>query len=282
MVDKHGKDFPEVAGYKAEWDSYNKRWVKYLWDSRDVASEMSATLSRYDEVFLQLISEIKTDEDRKECIKELASFGSEKHQTSAQMAGNFRNLEADVRGFGERFATYLEQKKVELEQLATTLKTDIDALQEQIKNWNEKIAAGLMAMGAGLALSFWTLIITGSAIAYFIAQRIKAEKALNAKKTELAEVNRKQRALAELKTRFDGLKPDIALICEKLIIFGNIWQSVSTQCAEFGSHLEKGMDALNDEEFRLQVTLARKTCTPLRNGLRKYATTLEHSPLPKS
>ncbi|CCM02046.1 uncharacterized protein FIBRA_04122 [Fibroporia radiculosa] len=137
-------------------------------------------------------------------------------------------------------------------------------------------------MGATLAFSFWTLIITGTTLAYFIVQRVKAERDLNAKKTELAEVNRKQRALAELKTKFDGMKPDIALICEKLVIFGNIWQSVSAQCAAFGKHLEKGMDALNDEEFRLQVKLARKTCTPLRNGLTKYATSLDRSPLRKS
>jgi hypothetical protein len=36
------------------------------------------------------------------------------------------------------------------------------------------------------------------------------------------------------------------------------------------------------QEFRLQVTLARKTCVPLRSGLAKYAINLENSPLPKA
>lgn len=65
MVDNHGSDFPEVAGYRSEWDGYKKvgaivfelhdfhaksisfqRWVQYLWQSRDVASEMTAVLRR--------------------------------------------------------------------------------------------------------------------------------------------------------------------------------------------------------------------------------------------
>ncbi|CCM00799.1 uncharacterized protein FIBRA_02841 [Fibroporia radiculosa] len=312
MVDKHGSDFPEIAGYKGEWNAYKGRWVTYLWNSRNVASEMSAVLTRYDQVFLNLIDNIKTDGDRQDVIKELGNFSGENHGTAAQMSANFTNLEADVRGFGARFETYLEQKKVQLEQMATSLKADIDTLQGQIKTWNEKAcfphyedlflddAYTLFLCSFRLLLvfcqwapdwlsrydrssrhHFWTLIITGSTVAYFIYQRVKAEHDLNDKKAELVEVNRKQSGLAEIKTQFDGLKPDIALICEKLVIFGNIWQSVSAQCADFGQHLQKGMDALNDEEFRLQVTLARKTCTPLRNGLNNYATSLDQSTLQK-
>lgn len=281
MVDEHGSDFPEIAGYKQEWDSYQTRWVKYLWDSRDVASEMSAVLRRYDQVFLSLIDEIQSDSDRQDVIKELASFSDEKHDAAALMSANFRKLEVDVRGFGERFGAYLEQKRIELEQQAISLKADIDSLEEQIKSWNEKIIGALLALGAGLAAGLWTLIVTGTSLVYFVAQRIKCEIDLRAKKAELAEVNRRQKALAELKTQFDGLKPDIALICQNLGVFGDIWQSVSVQCSDFGKHLEKGMDALDDEEFRLQVTLARKICTPLRNGLAKYAVSLENSDLPK-
>ena len=56
---------------------------------------------------------------------------------------------------------------------------------------------------------------------------IGVQVVLSDKKEELEEVNRLQKALAELKTQFDIMKPDIALICEKLVIFGNIWDSVS-------------------------------------------------------
>jgi hypothetical protein len=46
------------------------------------------------------------------------------------------------------------------------------------------------------------------------------------KQEELADVNRKQAALANLKTEFEGLKPDIALICNRLVLFAEIWASV--------------------------------------------------------
>ncbi|RXW11419.1 hypothetical protein EST38_g14436 [Candolleomyces aberdarensis] len=221
-----------------------------------------------------------------DCIKEFIAFSEEEHATSKTMASNFRALESDVRGFGERFSDYLAAKKVELDQQAAALKVQIDEIQKAIEGWNLKarfrcIVGALLALGAGLAAGLWSLVVTGISLAYFIYERIKAEIDLREKKAELEEVNRKQRELAELKSRFDGLKPDIALIAEKLVVFGNIWDTVSTQIKEFGAILETGLDSLNNEEFRLQVTLARKTCIPLRNGLAKYAVNLENSPLPK-
>ena len=54
-----------------------------------------------------------------------------------------------------------------------------------------------------------------------------ADKKLETKQAELRRVNEKQQALAELKTQFDILRPDIALICDQLVLFGDIWDSVS-------------------------------------------------------
>ena len=54
-----------------------------------------------------------------------------------------------------------------------------------------------------------------------------AEKKLETKQAELVLVNEKQQGLAELQTQLDILKPDIALICDQLVLFGNIWDSVS-------------------------------------------------------
>ena len=53
----------------------------------------------------------------------------------------------------------------------------------------------------------------------------KAQKLLN-KQNALADLNRKQEALANLESDFKGLKPDIALICERLVLFAEIWSSV--------------------------------------------------------
>ncbi|KAJ2914564.1 hypothetical protein MD484_g5834, partial [Candolleomyces efflorescens] len=281
MVDNHGSDFPEVAGYKNEWDAYQVRWVTNLWQSRDVASEMVAVLKRYDEVYLAMIDDIKTEGDLSDVVKEFTHFAAEEHLTSKTMANNFKVLETDVVGFGNRFSAYLEAKKAELDQQAITLKGQIDDIQKAIEGWNAKIVAALVALGAGLAAGLWTLVVTGFSLAVFIAERIKAELDLREKKAELEEVNRKQQALAELKTEYDGLKPDISLIAAKLVVFGNIWDSVSAQVQEFGTILEQGLSSLSDEGFRLQITLARKTCIPLRNGLANYAVNLDNSGLPK-
>lgn len=43
---------------------------------------------------------------------------------------------------------------------------------------------------------------------------------------DLAEVNAMQEALANIKTQFDGQKPDIHFICDKLKLFGDVWQNV--------------------------------------------------------
>ena len=56
---------------------------------------------------------------------------------------------------------------------------------------------------------------------------IDKARQLEQKEKELADVNRKQQALAQLQTDIDGLKPDISLICERLVLFGEIWSSVS-------------------------------------------------------
>ena len=49
------------------------------------------------------------------------------------MAINFKNLEADIRGFDVRFSTYLEQQGVKLAEEAKILEGEIDYLKDQIK-----------------------------------------------------------------------------------------------------------------------------------------------------
>jgi hypothetical protein len=50
------------------------------------------------------------------------------------MAINFRNLEADIRGFDARFSTYLEQEGVKLAEEAKILQGEIDYLTKQIQS----------------------------------------------------------------------------------------------------------------------------------------------------
>ena len=89
------------------------------------------------------------------------------------------------------------------------------------------------------------MIISGSIVAAFTSERngecdfqyllspynhLYAELGkvaeLERKQADLAEVNKKQDALAHVQTDFENLKPDIALICDRLALFAHIWVSV--------------------------------------------------------
>lgn len=72
----------------------------------------------------------------------------------------------------------------------------------------------------GVAAATATVIV-------LLLQKSDNEIKLRKAQQELAEVNAQQEALAHIKTEFDGLKPDINLICSKLKLFGDIWQNVS-------------------------------------------------------
>lgn len=66
------------------------------------------------------------------------------------------------------------------------------------------------------------------------------------KKNELKDVNRKQVELAKIKSDFDGLKPDIALICDRLVLFAEIRSKVRNQSVQFQETLKGGMGALTN------------------------------------
>ncbi|KAJ2914562.1 hypothetical protein MD484_g5813, partial [Candolleomyces efflorescens] len=252
IVKKYGKDFPELKGYSDEWQGYNKRWVANLLLSRDVASEQAGVLNRFDNVFLEIVQEIETDQDREDAIVELQNFVEEDHSSSQEMSQAFHVLKRDIDHFVVRLDTYLADKKVELLNAAKTLRADIDSLQAQISDLDKQVIR---------------LAVASTALGKLQVERNNKARQLEQKEKELADVNRKQQALAQLQTDIDGLKPDISLICERLVLFGEIWSSTI---------LKGGLGAKTNKAFIKQVELARKTCTPTRIGLERYATELEN------
>jgi len=277
MVDKYGRDFPGFSDYNVEWKGYIARWVAHLSLSRDVASESAALLHRFDQVFLDMVESIVTEQDRKDVIVELQQFIDEKHDRSVEMSAGFLSLKRDIEDFVLRLDQFIVDKGVELEAEAKQLKLDIDGLNADIETLDGKIKDAETALKvAGGLLSIIGLIVAGSVLAGFQAQRNGKLSDLAAKQAALAEVNRKQQALAHLKSDFDGVKPDIALICEKLVLFAEIWSSVRSQTVQFQTMLKGGMGAITNMRFKKEVRLARELCTPLRAGLEKYAVELEN------
>ncbi|KAF5323039.1 hypothetical protein D9611_009337 [Ephemerocybe angulata] len=277
MVAKYGSDFPGFAAYNTEWIGYNKKWVAHLSLSRDVASEHVVILRRFDKIFLDMVESIETDQDRKDVIVELQQFIDEKHDRSTEMQNNFLNLKRDIEDFVLRLDKFIYDKGVELAAAAAQLKIEIDGLQGEISVLDAKIKDATIALAVtGACLSIIGLIVAGSVLAAFESERNGKQKALRGKQADLADVNRKQEALAQLQSDFDNVKPDITLICEKLVLFAEIWSSVRSQTVQFQEHLKSGMDALTNMRFKKEVRLAREMCAPLQAGLEKYATELEN------
>lgn len=53
----------------------------------------------------------------------------------------------------------------------------------------------------------------------------KEQELANAQR-ELEQVNEQQVALARIQSTFDGMQPDIELICDNLALFAEVWASV--------------------------------------------------------
>jgi len=253
------------------------RWDGYLRDSRVVASEHVTILRRFDQVYLEKVEQIQTNQDRLNVIAELQQFIDEDHSNSTRLSENFLALKRDIEHFVVVFDQWVIDQGVALDNQAKALQAQLVQLLREIESLDKQIrdASIALAVSGGL-LNIIGLIVAGSLLATY--RRRRAEKAgeLHRKQLELANANQRQVALAHLKTEFDIFKPDIALMCENLVSLAEIWSSVRSQCVQFQSHLKGGTGAETNMRFKLEVRLAREVCLPLMEGLRKYSAKLEN------
>ncbi|CAE6431798.1 unnamed protein product [Rhizoctonia solani] len=277
IYDKHGEDFPRLGGFKDEFVEYKERWITLLSKSRNAASETVAFLKRFDQVFLDMVEQIETDQDRKDVIKELEAFSKEPSDEYTTLSQGFHELKRDIGNFVVRFYDFIETTNTECEEEAVRLAGEIKGLEGEIEELDGKIKDATTALVVTGSLLFALgAVVAGSILADYKSKRNGKAAELASKQKELDEVNRKQKALAQLKTEFDGLQPDINLICDRLVLFAEIWTSVQHQSTEFARYLKGGMEAITNMRFKKEVRLARKACAPLQAGLEKYATKLEN------
>jgi hypothetical protein len=277
MVALYGTEFPDLADFLNEWRTYRARWETYLRQSRDVASEHIVILRRFDKVFLEMVEMVRTDADREEVIKELQQFIDEDHSDSTEMSQNFLNLKRDIENFARKFAKWIVDTGIELENEAKELQEKIAEILKEIEDLDKKIQGiTLVLTPTGIIFFILRIFVPLSPPASWIIERNEKETELLRTQLKLAEVNRRQVELAHLKTQFDALEPDITLICEKLVLFAEIWSSVRSQAVQFQGHLRGGMDTESNMRFRMEVKVAREVCLPLMGGLQKYATELEN------
>ncbi|KAF8694672.1 hypothetical protein RHS03_08141, partial [Rhizoctonia solani] len=257
MNTRHGKDFPGFGNYNTQWIEYNQRWITLLDDSRKVASQNVAVLKRFDQVFLHMVEQ---DED---------------HEDSTKMYQGFLGLKRDIEDFVRRMDRFIEETGSKITEDIKALTQQIKDLEDEITILDGKIKDTQTALVAtGVLLNIIGIIVSGSVLASYQADRSTKAADLTDKQKKLEDANRKQQALAHLKTEYDGLKPSITLICNKLLLFAEIWSSVRSQSVQFQTYLKGGMSAQTNPRFKAELRLARDTCGPLQEGLERYATEL--------
>ncbi|CAE6422866.1 unnamed protein product [Rhizoctonia solani] len=271
----HGKDFPALEGFKDEWVNYTMQWRSLLAKSQDVASGNVVQLKRFDQVVLAMVEEIKADSDREAAIKELEAFSKEPNEDSTKLSQGFHELKRDINDSAKRFYAFIETTNTKCANEAVRLAGEIKILEGEIEELNGKIKKATIALAiSGAFLFFIGAIVAKSVLAKYQSQRNDKAAELARKQKELDDVNRKQQALSQLKTEFDSLQPDINLICEKLVLFAEIWATVQDQSTQFAQMLKSGMEATTNMRFKAELRLARKTCGPLQAGLERYVAAL--------
>jgi len=261
--------------------------VEYLSESRDVASKNIVILRRFDQIFLEMVETIASDQDRLDVIKELQRFIDEPHDDGAKMSAKFLELKRDIGDFAGipatedepaipgRFERWIAQQGQRLIEEAADLKLVIEGLQSELEALDKQIKETTSELvSSGVSLNILGLIVHGSLLAVYQKRRNDKANELKNKKNDLARVNEQQQQLANLQTQYEGVKPDFALICEKLVLFSKIWLQVQSQAIQFQDHLKTAPGAETNMGFKAEVRLARMVSTPLMVGLEKYATEL--------
>ncbi|ELU36475.1 hypothetical protein AG1IA_09497 [Rhizoctonia solani AG-1 IA] len=274
MNTRYGKDFPGFGNYNTQWIEYNQRWITLLDDSRRVASQNVAILRRFDQVFLHMVEQVQTAQDREDCIIELQSFIDEDHEDSTKMYQGFLGLKRDIEDFVRRMDRFIEET-------GSKIAEDIKALTQQIKDLEDEITiiaikdAQTALVATGVLLNIIGIIVSGSVLASYQADRRTKAADLADKQRKLEDANRKQQGLAHLKTEYDGLKPkrSVSNVPQR-------WNECADQpgellfCVSQSDYFANSGVFVSIQRFKAELRLARDTCGPLQEGLERYATEL--------
>ncbi|XP_006463633.1 hypothetical protein AGABI2DRAFT_120445 [Agaricus bisporus var. bisporus H97] len=115
LVEKYGKDFPEVGNiYTTKWDGFMARWngeTGILQSSKNLAAEVSAALTSYG-INLGIVADIKTEQAFEDAKLELKDY-VETHpiHIATEVVDKSRDLKNDIHEFSKDFTKYIEVQK---------------------------------------------------------------------------------------------------------------------------------------------------------------------------
>ncbi|KAJ2925329.1 hypothetical protein H1R20_g11798, partial [Candolleomyces eurysporus] len=271
-----GSSASGIKGYHDQWKEFQQRWRTCLHQSIDVATDSIEFLKRFDKIYLTQVENIKTEEDRQAAIKALQEFTEEKHDGSVQMSQGFLGIKRDIEDFVRRFDQWVADQGTALSGEANQLRDDINRLQGEIESLDAKIRDAKLAMAiTGGFLFFIGLAVAGGVLASLQSKRREKANELQGKQSRLEAIKAKQQLLGQAKAAFDAWKPNIALVCDKLVLFAETWASVRSQTLQFRDHIQGGLEAATNKRFKSEIKLARLVCIPLVDGLEKYKAQLQ-------
>ncbi|XP_006458835.1 hypothetical protein AGABI2DRAFT_181811 [Agaricus bisporus var. bisporus H97] len=283
LVNKYGNDFPDVGGkFVPKWDGFmavSDFSLRYCPETNllhtSVGTENQGS-SDYDEN-LEIIADIKSTEDLKDAQDNLKQY-VQKHpiRIATEVADGFKDLANDVQDFSKDFTKYVGEQNVQLTEDAERYEGEIEKFQKEITELNEKMKKAGISFGVTAIFLIFALIPAGFLIKYAL-DRDKAQAKLDKAKADLAQTVRKQKALAAMQADFEGLKPSIDDICQKLGIFAYIWAFATEQSTEINVALNGGMEVTNRKKFQVKLRFLRAQIKPLQEGMRQYATQISKS-----
>ncbi|EGN94756.1 hypothetical protein SERLA73DRAFT_187809 [Serpula lacrymans var. lacrymans S7.3] len=198
---------------------FTKRWRACLRRSCEVAAENVDILRRFDMVYLAKVENVQTEQDRIAAIQALEPFIDEleKNDHSVQMSQEFLTLKRDIAEFIGRFALKASEFGIES-------RKDIAVLEEQIKS----AQATIEIVGVGILEGLGLGSRASSLVASLKAQRDK--KAENFRDLQLTLAALKKLEAPHLQSQLSNYQPEepnINLMLERLVVFAEIWSSVS-------------------------------------------------------
>ncbi|KAJ2932307.1 hypothetical protein H1R20_g4779, partial [Candolleomyces eurysporus] len=181
---------------------------------------------------------IETQEDLDNAKAALQPFIGEldSKDTSAKIAKQFSDIKADIEEFSKHFSTSANQNAI------VPLTANIEALDKLIAQAHKSlgVSEGTMTMSRVVGISGKASNVIGS-LEYY-----RDKKAAGLKEVQEAVEGFTEIVRPSVKA---FMAPDIDLILNNLVVLGEIWLAVRSQCVQFGDVLQGGLDAVTNTEM---------------------------------
>ncbi|KZT43376.1 hypothetical protein SISSUDRAFT_1057777 [Sistotremastrum suecicum HHB10207 ss-3] len=261
---------------KPDWDKLYEEYKVLIAKSKDAARDGKAYADEYLEIVLPLANHAtETYEMKIATIDGFIAKVTETATSAESLTKEFKDLETKVNAFQTKLDHNIVETEAKTTEDIVKCKKEIHDLEAEIKKLESMsatafsflgVGSGTGALGGGLVcaagaagaaafllplgvglLVVGALVALGAGITAIVAQ-VKLKSAGNdlaAKKSELLELEAKQRNLEALKSRLENALKDMGEIGVRLGSLSDIWKYIAQDANDVKKHLvkAKGSDA---------------------------------------